>query len=210
MIAPADSLHADIEVIDRALEPFGAPHVNEYPGLRWMQRTLEQRRAHIMSKIAEVEQSTLTLRLRTATGSSVVPARTVATLLDALQHQLHVAAEQVEWPPDLPEQRREDALTLEVDAVHSGEGPWSVNLQRPSGPLSAQPPAATGERLAFDVAVDRMLDRFVDGDSGDFGVLVSDEGLSVEVITAPATGDGRTVVLDRHTAPGARAADSND
>lgn len=210
MIAPAASLHADVEVIDRALEPFGAPHVNEYPGLRWMQRTLEQRRAHIMGNIAEVEQSTLTLRLRTATGASAVQARMVATLLYALQRELYAAADDVEWPPDLPEQRREDALTLEVEAVRSGEGPWSATVQRPSGPLSAQPPTAAGERLAFDAAVDSMLDRFVAGDSGDLGVLVADEGLSVELVTAPATGDGRTIALDRHTAPGARAADGSD
>lgn len=204
MIDPAASLHADVAVVDEALEPFSAPQVNEYAGLRWMQRALEQRRAHIVAKIDEAEISTLTLRLRTADRSPAVRATTVATVLDALQRQLSAAADEVEWPTDIPDRRRAAALVCEVDTVTGTEGPASITVQRPSGPLQAHPPTADGQRLAFDAAVDVLLDALLAGGSGDLGALVSGEGLSIEITTSPATGEGRVVVLDPHTAPAAR------
>lgn len=84
---------------------------------------------------------------------------------------------------------------------------WSMVVQRPAGPLPAQPLTDDGDRLAFDAALDAMLDRFVDGDSGDVGAIVASEGLTLEMIAAPATGEGRTVMLDQHTTPAARVVD---
>ena len=210
MIDPAASLYTDIDIVERALEPFGAPHVNEYAGLRWMQRALEQRRANILNKIAAVEQSSVTVRLRTATGSPAPRAQTVAALLGAVQEQLRAGGHDIAWPQDLPERRREESLLLEVDTTTRDDERWSMVLQRPAGPLRAQPLTEDGERLAFDAALDEVLDRLVGGDSGELGAIVTDEGLSVELISSPATGGQRTVLLDRHTAPAARPAGDRD
>lgn len=50
---------------------------------------------------------------------------------------------------NLPPGRHDASLLLEVDTVTTGDEHWSLVVQRPAGPLSAQPLTDDGERLAF-------------------------------------------------------------
>lgn len=196
MTRPAQGLHDDIALIDDALEPFTAPIVNERSGLRWMQRTLEDRRRQIMEKIATAERSTLTARVGTARGAPDVPAVVVAAVLTALQEHLHAAGEQVDWPEAVPEAQRRAALTLEVgDAAPDGRH-WALVLRRPAGPFDAQPMVAGGGRTAFDAAVDVLFDTLEhDGDEARLAVLVAEHGITLELAATPATGQPRTDTL---------------
>lgn len=200
MTRPAQGLHDDIALIDDALEPFTAPIVNERSGLRWMQRTLEDRRRHILDKIATAERSTLTARVGTATGTPDVPAAVAAAVLTAVQEHLCAAGEQVDWPDAVPEAQRRAALTLEVgDATTDGQR-WELTLHRPAGPLDAQPTVAGGDRTAFDAAVDALFDALEDGgDDGELVGLVAEHGIALELAATPATGRPRTCALTRRT-----------
>lgn len=204
MNGPADSLWHDVALLDEALEPFSAPEVDERSGLRWMRRTLTQRRAQIVEKIAEAEQSAVTVRARTAAGSGAVTATVAARLLEAVQRAVRVAADDLAWPDDLSGRQRTDAVELEVAAAGSDDEQWWITLHRPAGPLTAQPTLTGGDRLAVDAALETMVERFLDGDTGGLGDLVLAEGLSLEVTISPATTGSRAVAIDRQTVPAAR------
>lgn len=204
MTGPADSLWRDVELLDEALEPFSAPAVDERSGLRWMRRTLTERRAQIVAKIAEAEQSTVTVRVRSAAGSGAVTATVVARLLEAVQRAVRDAAEDIAWPDDLTARQRSDAVRLEVEAAGSDDEQWWITLHRPAGPLSAQPVVTDSACLAIDAALVAMVERFLDGDTGGLGDLALAEGLTLEVTVTPATTGSRTVAVDRQTVPAAR------
>lgn len=199
MTNPAANLYEDIAQIDSALEPFTGPQVEERPGLRWMRRTLVERREHIEGKIAEAERSTLQLQVRTASGSGAVPVRIAATLLDAVQRAIDAAAREVDRTDGLPAARAGDALRFEVGAAEASAAQWQITLRRPAGPLSAQPMLGDGTTLLVDAVLEALLRRCAEGDAGDLGQLVTTEGLSLDLTTTSATGDGGTVSLDRHT-----------
>ena len=185
MDSPAAKLNDDVALIDEALEPFTDPEVVDRSGLRWMRRTLIERRAHIIGKIAEAERSTLTVRLRSATGRASVPLTTVTALLDALQPALLAASEDVPWPESLEDDQRRAALTLEPSDAETTDEQWQIALHRPAGPLSAQPVTDDGDRLAFD--------------TGNVGRIVLTSGLTVHLAAAPVSADARDVTLDRHS-----------
>lgn len=199
MDSPAASLYDDIALIDEALAPFTGPAINERSGLRWMQRTLAERRAHIMRNIAEAERSTLTMRARTATGAPWVPVTTVTALLDALQQALLAAGDEVSWPEVLDDDQRRAALTLEPGQADADDEWWQITLHRPAGPLHAQPVTDDGDRLAVDAATVAMLDALAQ-DAGDVGRIAVTSGLTVEIVAAPVSADPRELRIDRHTA----------
>ncbi|HEX6256049.1 MAG TPA: hypothetical protein VFZ70_09580 [Euzebyales bacterium] len=198
MNTPAAELYEAIAHIDEALEPFTGPQVEERPGLRWMHRTLQQRRDHILSRIARTERSTLTVRVRTAAGSSAVPAVVVSSVLDRVQQALYEASTTVSWPDGLDDAARRDAVTLVVGDAAAEEDEWAVELHRPVGPFSAQPLTADGGALAVDAALAALL-RAVEPAPGALGTLVLDHGLSIDLATAPATGEAAAASIDRHT-----------
>lgn len=199
MDSPAASLYDDVALIDEALEPFTGPEIDERSGLRWMQRALSERRAHILRNIAEAERSTLTVHVRTATGTPWVPLATVTALLDALQQALLAAGDEVPWPEVLGVDQRRAALTLEPgDAETTGER-WQITLHRPAGPLHAQPLTDDGDRLAVDAAMVVMIDALTE-DAGDVGRVAVTSGLIVDLVAAPVSADRRELTIDRHTA----------
>lgn len=199
MDSPAESLYDDVALIDDTLEPFTGPEVTERSGLRWMQRTLTERRAHIMARIAEAERSTLTVRVRSATGTHSVPIATLTALLDALQQALLAAGAEVSWPQALGDDQRRAALTLEPGDADTTEEQWQIALHRPAGPLSAQPVTDDGDRLAIDAAMVALLDALAE-DAGDIGRIVVTSGLTVDLVAAPVSADARDLTIDRHTA----------
>jgi hypothetical protein len=199
MDSPAASLYDDIALIDEALAPFTGPEVNERSGLRWMERTLTERRAHIMRNIAEAERSTLTVRVRTATGAPWVPVATVTALLDALQQALLAAGDEVSWPEVLGDDQRRAALTFEPGHADVDDEWWQIALHRPAGPLRAQPLSNDGDRLAVDAAMVAMLGALAE-DAGDLGRIAVTAGLTVEVVAAPVSADPCELTIDRHTA----------
>lgn len=199
MDSPAADLHDDVALIDAALEPFTAPEVNERSGLRWLQRTLTERRAHITAKIDEAERSTVTVRVCAASGSPWVPLPVVTALLAALHEALQTAATEIDWPDALDDPQRRAAVTLEPGDADAGDDWWRIELHRPAGPLNAQPVTADGDRLAVDAALTAMADA-VEADPGQVGRIVVASGLTVELRISPVSGDTRTLTLDRHTA----------
>lgn len=198
MDSPADNLYDDLALIDDALEPFTGPEADERSGLRWMQRTLSERRTHIMTKIAEAERSTLTVQVRSASGSPWVPVPVVTALLDALHEALQAAATGLDWHDALDDAQRRAAVTLEPDEAGAEDGWWRIALHRPAGPLSAQPLTAHGGRLTVDAALSAMIDT-LEADPGHVGRIVVASGLTVELRITPVSGDPRTLTLDRHT-----------
>jgi hypothetical protein len=199
MDSPAKSLYDDVGLIDEALEPFTGPEVDERSGLRWMQRTLIERRAHIMDSIAEAERSTLTVRVRSATGTSSVPLATVTALLDALQQALLAAGDEISWPEALGDDQRRAALTLEPGDAETTDERWQIALHRPAGPLNAQPLTGDGDRLAIDAVMVALLDALAD-DAGAVGRIVVASGLTVDLVAAPVSADARDLTIDRHGA----------
>lgn len=199
MESPAASLYDDVALIDDALEPFTGPEVDERSGLRWMQRTLTQRRAHIMAQIAEAERSTLTVRVRSASGTRSVPVTTVTALLDAVQQALFAAGDEVAWPDALGDPERRAVLALEPGDAEMTDEHWQIALHRPAGPLRSQPLTDGGDRLAVDAAMGVLLDALAQ-DAGDIGGIAVTSGLTVELAAAPVSGAARDLTLDRHTA----------
>ena len=198
MNSPADSLYDDVDLIDTALEPFTDPQVNERSGLRWMQRTLLGRREHIMDSIAAAERSTLTVQVRSAAGTASVALTTVTALLDGLQQALLAAGDAVAWPEALGDDQRRHALTLEPGDADTTDEHWQITLHRPAGPLRAQPVTDSGDRLAVDAALEVLLET-LKVDAGEIGRIVVANGLTVELATAPVSGAGRDLTIDRHT-----------
>ena len=198
---PAASLYEDLARIEEALEPFSAPGTDEHAGLRWMRRTLIERREHVEHQIAGIERSTLTITLDSAVPGAATPtAATVAALLTAVQDEVRVAARSLDWPDEWPQAQRDTATTLQVaTAEHSGD-PWSIELQRPAGPLTDQPTMPDGERLVFDAAVEHLLDRLEEGRHEQLIRLVLDLDLPLTLTLTPVTGDTRTVELTRQRA----------
>lgn len=198
MDSPAASLYDDVALIDDALEPFTGPEVDERSGLRWMQRTLTQRRAHIMAQIAEAERSMLTVRVRSASGTPSVPVTTVTALLDAVQQALSAAGDEVAWPDALGDPERRAALALEPGDAETTDEHWQIALHRPAGPLRSQPLTDGGDRLAVDAAMGVLLDALAQ-DAGDIGGIAVTSGLTVELAAAPVSGAARDLTIDRHT-----------
>lgn len=198
MDSPAASLHDDVELIDDALKPFSGPEIEERPGLRWMQQTLTQRRAHVVRQIAETERTTLTVRLRSASGTSSIAVPTVTAVLDALQQALLAAADEVAWPDAFDHAERRATLTLEPGDAEATDEHWQIALYRPAGPLRSQPVTADGDRLAVDAAMAAMADA-LEADPEQVGRIVMASALTVELRVTPVSGDTRTLALDRHT-----------
>jgi hypothetical protein len=195
---PAADLYADIARIDQALEPFTGPEVEERPGLRWMQRTLQERRGHILRKIAQTERSTLTVRVRTVDGSGAVPAVVASSVLDAVQRALYDAAATVDWPDGLDVDARRSAATLVVGDATSDDEQWALELHRPTGPFSAQPLTAAGDALAIDAALMALLDAARETPD-ELGELVLGHGLSIDLVVTPTSGSAAETSIDRHT-----------
>ncbi len=198
MNGPADSLRRDLAQLDEALEPFSAPLADERAGLRWMQRTLHERRAQILDKIAATEDSTVALRLRTARGTAAVGVDSATALLDAIQRSVTAAADDLAWPAGLDASQRRAAVRLEVGAADRSDGWWTITLHRPAGPLAAQPRLDDG-RLAFDAAVDALLDR-LDDESCEIAQVATAEQVLLELRTSLVTVDDRLAVVDRSAA----------
>jgi hypothetical protein len=198
---PAASLYEDLARIDEALAPFSAPATDEHAGLRWMRRTLVERREHVENQIAGIERSTITITLDSAVPGVATPsAATVAALLEAVQDELRVAARSLDWPDEWPQAQRDTATTLQVGTAGHDDDQWSIELQRPAGPLDAQPTMPDGERLVFDAAVEHLLDRLEDGRHEQLVRLVLDLDLPLTLTLTPVTGDTRTVELSRQRA----------
>jgi hypothetical protein len=202
MDSPAASLHDDLALIDDALEPFTGPQIEERPGLRWMRQTLTQRRAHIVRQIAETERSTLTVRLRSASGTASIAVPTITALLDALQQTLLATADEIAWPDAFGDAERHAALTLEPGDAEATDEHWQIALHRRAGPLRSQPVTTDGDRLAVDAALATLLDALAQ-DAGDIGRIVATSGLTVDLATAPVAGAARDLTIDRHTMPAA-------
>jgi hypothetical protein len=196
---PAADLYEDISRIDEALEPFTGPQVEERPGLRWMQRTLRQRREHILHKIAETERSTLTVRARTADGSGAISAAMASSMLEVVQQALYDAAATVAWTDALGDDARRRAVTLVVGDATSDDEQWTAELHRPAGPFGAQPVTPDGDTLAVDAALAALLDTAATT-PGAMAALVLEHGLTVDLAVAPATGTAAATSIDRHTA----------
>lgn len=164
-----------------------------------MRQTLTDRRAQIAGKITQVEQSTLTVTIAPIMGEPLAPsATTVAEILAAVHDEMWAAAATLDWPDEWPDDQRNKASTLHVGQIDDGH--WTLELRRPAGPLGTHPTTPDGDRLAFDAALDRLIDRIDDGEAQDLMRLVLDHDLPLTLEAAPVDGDTRTAQLDQQTA----------
>ena len=198
---PAASLYEDLSRIEEALEPFNAPQTNEHAGLRWMRQTLVERHEHVQNQINGIERSTLTITLGAeADATAAPPADTVAALVAAVQQEVWVAARSLEWPDQWPQSQRDTATTLQVAAAGHADDQWYIELQRPAGPLEAQPTMPDGEHLVFDTAVEHLLRRLEKGTHDRLLRLVLDSDLPVTLTLTTVTGETHTVELNQQRA----------
>lgn len=197
---PAASLYEDLSRIEEALEPFNAPQTNEHAGLRWMRQTLVERHEHVQNQINGIERSTLTITLGAeADATAAPPAETVAALVTAVQQEVWVAARSLDWPDQWPQSQRDTATALQVAAAGHADEQWYLELQRPAGPLEAQPTMPDGEHLVFDAAVGRLLDGLEEGRHERLLRMVLDTDLPLTVTLAAVTTGTRTLELNQQT-----------
>lgn len=197
---PAASLYEDLSRIEEALEPFNAPQTNEHAGLRWMRQTLVERHEHVQNQINGIERSTLTITLGAeADATAAPPAETVAALVTAVQQEVWVAARSLDWPDQWPQSQRDTATTLQVAAAGHADEQWYLEMQRPAGPLEAQPTMPDGEHLVFDAAVGRLLDGLEEGRHERLLRMVLDTDLPLTVTLAAVTTGTRTLELNQQT-----------
>lgn len=198
---PAASLYEDLARIDEALEPFNAPAIEEHAGLRWMRQTLLERRKHVQSQIDGIERSTLTITVSsTVPGTATPVAATVAALLTAVQEEVWSAARSLDWPDQWPQVQRDAGTVLQVGSAGHSDDQWYVELQRPAGPLEAQPTMPDGEHLVFDTAVEHLLRRLEKGKHDRLLRLVLDSDLPVTLTLTTVTGETHTVELNQQRA----------
>jgi hypothetical protein len=195
---PAASLYEDLSRIEEALEPFNAPQTNEHAGLRWMRQTLVERHEHVQNQITGIERSTLTVTVGAdADATAAPPAETVAALVTAVQQEVWVAARSLDWPDQWPESQRDTATTLQVAAAGHADDQWYIELQRPAGPLEAQPTMPDGEHLVFDAAVGRLLDGLEERRHDHLLRMVLDTDLPLTLTLAAVTTGTRTLELNQ-------------
>jgi len=195
---PAASLYEDLSRIEEALEPFNAPQTNEHAGLRWMRQTLVERHEHVQNQITGIERSTLTVTVGAdADATAAPPAETVAALVTAVQQEVWVAARSLDWPDQWPESQRDTATTLQVAAAGHADEQWYLELQRPAGPLEAQPTMPDGEHLVFDAAVGRLLDGLEERRHDHLLRMVLDTDLPLTLTLAAVTTGTRTLELNQ-------------
>jgi hypothetical protein len=104
---------------------------------------------------------------------------------------------ELDWLDVLNDDARRHAVTLVVGDAATDTEQWTVELHRPAGPFSAQPPTADGDALAVDAALAALLDDV--GTAATLGELVLGHGSSIDPAVTPTSGLPAGTSIDRHT-----------
>jgi hypothetical protein len=205
--SPAESLRADLQRIDAALEPFSTPVSDERPGLRWMAEVLRARRGHVLKNLGEAETSRLEVVVTTAGADFGLVA--LAAVLDALQQALFTAGGVGEDAEDVLRRAVTfEPVGLEVaPSAQDGQPTWTLQLRRAGGSHAAQPVDADGG-LLVDAALRDMIAAVEDGTAEQLAAVVRRHGLALWLRAIPVTGDENTATLDQERAGARRDAQS--
>lgn len=213
-----EALRAELDAFHEALRVFEDPVVDEFLGLRLMRATLGERRDAIAAKVDDVEQTTL----RVGFGGSVAKDRAlpVDVAVDVLQGidgalRALTLTRTRDWAVPLTEQTVHDAVGMRISDVEADSG-FTMVLQRPAGPLEAQPIDPDTGQLLVEVVIDTLLDIMEAAElstelpppAADVAAALSgcahrcvQASIELSFTTAPARTGERSVMLSR---PGAQ------